>query len=170
MDFVGKVMSLLFNMLSRFVITFLPRSKCLLIPWLQSLSTVILEPKKIQPVPVSIVSPSVCHEVMGWSLWTKMPWSLFFECWVLSQLFHFSFIFIKWLFRFSLLSAIRVVSSAYSALSRLLVKFPPASIFLKRIENGNFYLVKICREFVWAQSFARWGDITRTLGIPRDNN
>ena len=63
--FVGKVMSLLFNMLSRFVITFLPRSKRLLIPWLQSPSTVILEPKKIQPVPVSIVSPSVCHEVMG---------------------------------------------------------------------------------------------------------
>ena len=70
--FVGKVMSLLFNMLSRFVITFLPRSKRLLIPWLQSPSTVILEPKKIQPVPVSIVSPSVCHEVMGWSLWTKI--------------------------------------------------------------------------------------------------
>ena len=61
--FVGKVMSLLFNMLSRFVITFLPRSKCLLISWLQSLPTVILEPKK-KSVTVSIVSPYICHEVM----------------------------------------------------------------------------------------------------------
>ena len=58
---VGKVMSLLFNMLSRLVITFLPRSKRLLISWLQSPSAVILEPRKIKSVPVSIVSPSVCH-------------------------------------------------------------------------------------------------------------
>ena len=63
--FVSKVMSLLFNMLSRLVITFLPRSKCLLISWLQSPSAVILEPKKRKSVTVSIVSPSICHEVMG---------------------------------------------------------------------------------------------------------
>ena len=63
--FVSKVMPLLFNMLSRFVIAFLPRSKCLLISWQQSPSAVILEPKKIKSVIVSIVSPSVCHEVMG---------------------------------------------------------------------------------------------------------
>ena len=63
--FVGKVMSLLFNMLSRFVIAFLPRSKCLLISWLQSPSAVILEPKKIKSVTIFIVSPSICHEVMG---------------------------------------------------------------------------------------------------------
>ena len=62
--FVGKVMSLLSNMLSRFVIVFLPRSKCLLISWLQSLSTVILEPQK-KSVTVSIVSLSICHELMG---------------------------------------------------------------------------------------------------------
>ena len=62
--FVGKVMSLLFNILSRFVTAFLPRSKCLLIAWLQSLSAVILEPKKIKSVTVSTFSPSVCHEVM----------------------------------------------------------------------------------------------------------
>ena len=62
--FVGKVISLLFNMLSRLVITFLPRSKRLLISWLQSPSAVILEPKRIKSVTVSIVSPSVCHEVM----------------------------------------------------------------------------------------------------------
>ena len=63
--FVGKVMSLLFNMLSRLVITFLPRSKCLLISWLQSPSAVILEPPKIKSVTVSTVSPSICHEVMA---------------------------------------------------------------------------------------------------------
>ena len=61
----GKVMSLHFNMLSRLAITFLPRSKCLLISSLQSPSAVILEPKKIKSVTVSIVSPSICHEVMG---------------------------------------------------------------------------------------------------------
>ena len=63
--FVNKVMSLLFNTLSRFVITFLPRSKHLLISWLQSPSAVILEPRKIKSVTVSTVSPSICHEVMG---------------------------------------------------------------------------------------------------------
>ena len=63
--FVGKVMSLLFNMLSRLVIAFLPRSKHLLISWLQSTSAVILEPKKIKSVTVSIVYPSISHEVMG---------------------------------------------------------------------------------------------------------
>ena len=63
--FVGKVMSLLFNMLSRLVIAFLPRSKYLLISWLQLSSGVILEPRKIKSVTVSIVSPTICHEVMG---------------------------------------------------------------------------------------------------------
>ena len=63
--FVGKVLSLLFNMLSRFVIAFLPRSKYLLISWLQSPSAVILEPPKIKSLTVSIVSPSIYYEVMG---------------------------------------------------------------------------------------------------------
>ena len=63
--FVGKVMSLLFNMLSRLVITFLPRSQRLLISWLQSPSAVILEPKKIKSDTVSTVYPSISHEVMG---------------------------------------------------------------------------------------------------------
>ena len=62
--FFSKVMSLLFNMLSRFVIAFLPRIKCLLISWLQSPSAVILEPKRIKPVTVSTVSPSICYEMM----------------------------------------------------------------------------------------------------------
>ena len=63
--FVGKVMSLLLNMLSRLVITYLPRSKCLLISWLQSPSAVILEPPKIKFVTGSTLSSSICHEVMG---------------------------------------------------------------------------------------------------------
>ena len=63
--FLGKVMSLLFNMLSRLVITFLTRSKRLLISWLQSPSAVILEPRKIKPITVSIISPSIRHEVTG---------------------------------------------------------------------------------------------------------
>ena len=75
--FVGKVMSLLFNMLSRLVIAFLPRSKCLLISWLQSPPAVILDPKKIKFVTVSIVSPSSCHEVMG-------PVAMIFIFWMLS--------------------------------------------------------------------------------------
>ena len=63
--FVGKVMSLLFNMMSMLIIAFLSRSECLLISWLQSPSAVILEPEKIKFVTLSIVSPSICHEVMG---------------------------------------------------------------------------------------------------------
>ena len=63
--FVGKVMPLLFNMLSRLVITFLPRGKRLLISWLQSPSAVILEPPKIKSVTISVLSPSICHEMMG---------------------------------------------------------------------------------------------------------
>ena len=77
--FVDKLMSLLLNMLSMLVITFLPRSKSLLISWLQSSSAVILEPPKIKSI---TVSPSICHEVMG-----RIPWSSFSECWALSQLF-----------------------------------------------------------------------------------
>ena len=63
--FLGKAISLLFNKLSRLVITFLPRSKCLLISWLQSPSVVILEAPKVKSLTVSIVSPSICHEMMG---------------------------------------------------------------------------------------------------------
>ena len=73
--FVGKVMSLLFNMLSRFVIAFLPRSKCLLISLLRSLSIVILEPKKIKSVTDSTFSNSICHKMMG-----PDALILFFKC------------------------------------------------------------------------------------------
>ena len=81
--FFGKVISLLFNMLSRLVITFLPRSKRLLISWLQSPSAVILEPPKIKSDTVSTVSPSISHEVIG-----PEAMILVFWCWVLSQLLH----------------------------------------------------------------------------------
>ena len=81
--FVRKVMSLLFNTLSRFAIAFLTRSKHFLISWLQSLSTVILEPKEIKSVTASAFSLSICHEVIG-----PDAIILVFEWWVLSQLFH----------------------------------------------------------------------------------
>ena len=81
-NFVGKV-SLLFNMLSRLVITFLPRSKRLLISWLHSPSAVILEPPKIKSATVWTVSPSICHEEMG-----PDAVIVVFECWALSRLFH----------------------------------------------------------------------------------
>ena len=110
--FVGKVMSLLFNMQSRFVVAFLPRSKHLLISWLQSPSPVILEPKKIKSVSASTFSPSICHEVMG-------PHNMIFVFWMLNfkPVFSLSsFTLIKRLFSSSSLSAIRVVSSAYLSL------------------------------------------------------
>ena len=77
--FVGKVMSLLFNMWSRLVITFLPRSKRLLISWLQSPSAVILEPIKIKSITVSTVSPSIRHEVMGPDAMILVFWMLSFK-------------------------------------------------------------------------------------------
>ena len=86
--FVGKVLSLLFNMLSRLVITFLPRSKRLLISWLQSPSAVILELKKIKSDTVSTVSPSIYHEVMGLDAMILDFWMLSFKP-TSSLLFHF---------------------------------------------------------------------------------
>ena len=104
--FVDKVMSLVFNMLSRLVISFLPRSKHLLISWLQSPSAVILEPIKIKS---TTVSPSICHEVMGLDAMVLVFWMLSFQpTFSLS-----SFTFIKRLFSSSSLFAIRVVSSAH---------------------------------------------------------
>ena len=76
---VGKAMSLLFNMLSRFVIAFLPRNKCLLISWLRSPSAVILEPKKVTSVPASTFLLSICHEVMGPDTVILLFWMLSFQ-------------------------------------------------------------------------------------------
>ena len=111
-------MSLLFNMLSRFVIVFLPRSKCLLISWLQLPSAVILEPKKIKAITVSTFHSFICHEAMG-------PYVMiffFFLMFTFKPAFSFfSFTYIKRLFSSSSLSAIRVVSFAYL---RLLIFLP----------------------------------------------
>ena len=131
--FVGKVMSLLFNMLSGLVITFLPRSKHLLISWLQSPSAVILEPPKIKSDTVSIVSPSICLEVKG-------PDAMILVFWMLSFKPTFSlssFTFIKSLCSSSLLSAIRVVSSAYL---RLLI-FLPAILIPAFVSSSPAFLM-----------------------------
>ena len=115
-NFVYKVMSLLFNMQSRLVIVFLPRSKCLLISWLQPPSAVILEPQKIKSDSVSTVSQSISHEVMG-------PDAMIFIFWRVSFKPAFSlstFTFVKQL-SCSSISAIRLVSSSYL---RLLIFLP----------------------------------------------
>jgi len=115
---VGKVMSLLFNMLSRLVIAFLPRSKRLLISWLQSPLAVILEPPNIiKSLTVSIVSPYICHEVMGTDVMILVFGMLSFK----PPFSLSSLTFIKRLFSSSSLSDMRLVSSAYL---RLLIFLP----------------------------------------------
>ena len=106
--FVGKVMSLLFNMLSRLVITFLPRSKHLLISWLQSPFAVILGPPKVKSVIISIASPSIGHKVLGLDAMILVFWMLSFKPTFSLSFFTFN----KRLFCFSSLSAIKVVSFA----------------------------------------------------------
>ena len=120
--FVSKVMSLLSNTLSRFVIAFLPRSKCLLISWLQSLLAVIWEPKKVKSVTTSTFCPSICHEVMGqhamilvfWMLSFKSTFSLFHQEVLISSLF----------------SAFGVISPAYLRLLIFLlaILIPPCDL------------------------------------------
>ena len=119
--FAGKVMSLLYYMLSRFVIAFLPKSKHLSISWLQSPSAVILEPKTIESLTVSIVSPSIWHEMMG-------PDAMILVFWMLSFKPTFSLsssTFIKKLFSSSSLSAVRV-----SGYLRLFIFLPTTFIQL----------------------------------------
>ena len=100
MDSVGKVISLVFNMLSSWVIAFLPRSKHLLILWLQSTTAVILECKKIKPLTVCIVSSYICHELMELDAMILVFWMLSFK-----QVFSFSsFTFMKGIFSSSSLS------------------------------------------------------------------
>ena len=127
-------LSLLFNKLSRLVITFLPRSKHLLISWLQSQSAVILEPKKIMFVTVSIVSPSICREVVR-------PDALILVFWMLSFKPTFSlssFTFIKRLFSYFSLSPIMVVSSAYL---RLLIFLLPILIPACASSSSAFFMM-----------------------------
>ena len=129
--FVGKVMSLLFNMFYVLVITFLPRRKRLLTSWLQSTFAVILEPSKIKSVTVSTVSTSICYNMMGPDAMILVFWMLSFK----PTFSLFSFTFIKRLFGSSSLSAIRVVSSAYLRLLIFLLAtlipavLPPAQRF-----------------------------------------
>ena len=157
MDLFGKViMSLLFNMLSRLVITFLSRSKHLLISWLQSPSAVILEPPKIKSL---TVSPSIFHEVMGPDTMILVFWKLSFKpTFSLS-----SFTFIKRLFSSSL-SAIRVVSSAYLRLLIFLPGPPGKSPRwgLLTCESGRG---SACFSHVWAPQFGCLGSSCwRSLG------
>ena len=114
MDLCWQSNDLLFNMLSRLVITFLPRSKCLLISWLQSPSAVILDPRKTNS---DTVSPSISHEVMGPDVMILVFWMFNFKPTFSLSSFTFS----KRLFSSSSLSAIRVVSSAYL---RLMIFLP----------------------------------------------
>ena len=127
--FVGKVMSMLFNVLSRLVITFLPGSKRLLISWLQSPSAVILEPPKIKS---ATVSPSTCYEVTGLDAMILVFWMLSFK--PTFSLFSFT----KKLFSSSSLSAIRVVSSAYL---RLLMFLPPFLIPACNLSSPAFLMM-----------------------------
>ena len=121
--FVGKVMSMLFNMLSTFVIAFLPRSKGLLISWLQSPSAVILESKKMKSVTVSITSPSICYEVMVPDVMILAFWMMSFK----PAFSLFSFRLISRLFSSPSLSAIRIVPSIHlRLLIFLLAIFNPA--------------------------------------------
>ena len=146
-------------MLSRLVITFLPRSKCLLISWLHSPSAVILEPKKVKSDTVSTVSPSIYHEVIG-------PDAMIFVFCMLSFKLTFSlssFTLIKRLFIYSLLCAIRVVSSAYL---KLLIFLPPILIpacvssspaFLMQFMQIAGEIVKAVRlYFPGLQNHCRW--------------
>ena len=120
--FIGTVMSLLFHMLSRLIIAFLPKSKNILISWLQSTSAVILEPPKIRSVAISIFSSYICHEVTGPNVIILVFWMLSFKpAFSLS-----SFILIKRLFSSFSLSVIRMVSSAYLRLLFLLAVLIPA--------------------------------------------
>ena len=132
--FVGKVMSLFFNMLSRLVITFLPRSKLLLISWLWSPYAVILQPKKIKSITVFIVSPSVCHEVVGPDAMILVLWMLRFK----PTFSLYSFTFIKRFFSSSSLSATRVVSSAYL---RLLIFLPAILIPACASSSPAFFMM-----------------------------
>ena len=134
--FVGQVMSLHFNMLSRLVIAFLPRSKRLLISWLQSPSAVIFEPRNLKSFTVSIVSHVFWRQVMG-------PGAMIFVFWMWSFKPTFSlssFFIIKRLFSFSLFSAIRVVSSTYL---RLLTFLPAILIPACASSSPVFLMIEV---------------------------
>ena len=135
---VGKIMSLLFNMLSRLVITFLPRSKHLFISWLQSPSEVILEPPPPKKKKGATVSASVWHEVMGLNAMIFIFWMLSFK----PTFSLCSFTFIKRLFSSSSLSIIRVVSSAYLRLLIFLL-----AILVPDSDSSNPAFLMMCSAY-----------------------
>ena len=133
--FVGKVIYLLFNTLSRFVIGFLPRSKRLLILWLQSLSVVIMESKKMKSDAVPTFSPPICHQVVGSDAMIFVFWMLSFK-----PVFSLSsFLFVKRLFSSSSLSAIKVVSSVYLRLLTFLLAILIPACALSRLAFCMMY-------------------------------
>ena len=132
--FVGKVMSLLFNMLSRLVITVLPRSKRLLISWLQSPSAVILEPPKIKSVTVSTVSPSICHEVMGPDTMILVFWMLSFKPTFSLSSFTFIITFIQFFFSMSC----------------------AGSVFLLLKRTTNYWVPPMCQELCLLLEIHNW--------------
>ena len=149
--FDGRVISLLFNMVSRFVIVFLP-SKCLLISWLQSLFTVILEPRKIKSATVSTLSLSSCHKVVGPDYMILVFWMLVFK----PGFSLSSFTLNKGFFNYSSLSALRVVSSAYL---RLLI-FLLAILILAVSSNTTFHMIYS------ALKLNKQGDYIQPWGTP----
>ena len=152
--FVSKVLSLLFNMLSRFVIAFLPRRTCLSVSWLQSPLAVFLEPKKIKSYTTSVFPLLFA---MKW--WDQVPWCQFFECWVSSQLFTLLFQPHQRLFSSSSFSAIRVVSSAYLRLLIFLsvVLISACDFIQPSISHGV-----LCIEVKWTE----WQYITLSYSFP----
>ena len=152
--FVSRIMSLLSNMLSRFVIVFLPRSKHLLISWLQSPSTVILEPKEIKSVIISTAYPSIHREVMG-----PDAMILFFSTLSFKPAFSlFSLTLIKRLFSSSLLSAMRVMLSAYLRLLIILLAIlipacASSKLVLHKLRKQDENIHPWCTPFlIWNQS------------------
>ena len=138
-DLCCKVMSLLFNMLSRLVIAFLLRSKHLLNSWLQSPFAVILESKEIKSLTVSMVSPSICHEVMGLNAMILVFWIFSFK-----PIFWLSsFTYIKRFFSSSSLSAIRVVPSAYQRLLIFLLAILIPAYASSRLAFRMMYVLNI---------------------------
>ena len=152
--FVGKAMSLLFNMLFRLVITFLPRRTCLSGSWPQLPLAVFLEPKKIKPYTASVFPLLFA---MKW--WDRMPWSQFFECWVSSQLFTLLFQPHQKLFSSSLFSAIRVVSYAYL---RLLIFLSVVLISACDFIQPSILHNVLCIEVKWTE----WQYITLSYFSP----
>ena len=168
--FIGKVMLLLFNMLSRLVITFLPRSKHLLISCLQSPSAVILEPPKIKSVPVSIVSPSTCHEVMEPDAMILVFWMLSFK-----PIFSlFSFTFFKRLFSSSSLSVIRVVLSPGNEIETMNKQKLWACVKWKKKDRvrGNSWLVltRVVQAFKKKLSHCYDGELTQSFTLRKPQN